>query len=111
PARMRLTMSRPPAPIRIDDLAAPVLTDAQRSVLAYTDSLDIDLGADALHEAAADLAGSSDFGDPEYRQRLGLYLGAVEADSGLSSLGRLVQKNRVTRLLTSRALLNELLAR
>lgn len=100
-----------PDPIRIDDLATPRLTDAQRSVLAYTDSLTIDLGADALHEAAADLAGSSDFGDPEYRSRLGLYLAAVEDDTGLSSLGRLVQKNRVTRLLTSRALLHALLTR
>lgn len=100
-----------PAPIRIDDLAQPVLTDAQRGVLSYTDSLDIDLSADTLHAAAADLAGSSDFGDPEYRTRLGLYLDAVNDDAGLSSLGRLVQKNRVTRLLTSRALLTELLRR
>lgn len=100
-----------PAPIRIDDLASPVLTPEQQGVLAYTDSLEIDLSADGLHEAAADLAGTSDFGDPEYRRRLGLYLGAIEADSGLSSLGRLVQRNRVTRLLASRALLNDLLAR
>lgn len=98
-----------PAPIRIADLTSPVLTPEQQGVLAYTDGLDIDLSSDALHSAAADLAGSSDFGDPEYRQRLGLYLGAVEADTGLSSLGRLVQRNRVTRLLTSRALLNDLL--
>ncbi|HET6153942.1 MAG TPA: sulfotransferase [Marmoricola sp.] len=100
-----------PEPIRIDDLAAPRLSPEQQGVLAYTDSLDIDLGADALHEAAADLAGSSDFGDPEYRSRLAAYLGAVEADIGLSSLGRLVQKNRVTRLLASRALLTDLLHR
>lgn len=98
-----------PEPIRIDDLAAPVLTEAQRSVLAYTDSLDVDLSADALHEAAAGLAGSSDFGDPEYRSRAEAYLRAVRDDRGLSSLGRLVQKNRVTRLLASRALLSELL--
>lgn len=98
-----------PAPIRIDDLASPVLTPEQQGVLAYTDSLDIDLSADGLHAAAADLAGSSDFGDPEYRQRLGLYLKAVTDDTGLSSLGRLVQRNRVTRLLASRALLNDLL--
>lgn len=98
-----------PEPIRIDDLASPRLSPAQRSVLEYTDSLEIDLSTDALHENAADLAGSSDFGDPEYRTRLGLYLKAVTDDGGLSSLGRLVQKNRVTRLLTSRALLTELL--
>ncbi len=100
-----------PAPIRIDDLASPILTPEQQSVLAYTDSLDIDLGPDALHTAAADLAGSSDFGDPAYRHRLSLYLKAVTDDNGLSSLGRLVQRNRVTRLLTSRALLNDLLRR
>ncbi len=99
------------APIRIDDLASPVLTPEQQGVLAYTDSLDIDLSADGLHAAAADLAGSSDFGDPEYRRRLGLYLKAVTDDTGLSSLGRLVQRNRVTRLLASRALLNDLLRR
>jgi hypothetical protein len=98
-----------PEPIRIDDLASPVLSDKQRGVLAYTDSLEIDLSSDSLHAAAAGLAGSSDFGDPEYRTRLGLYLRAVEDDAGLSSLGRLVQKNRVTRLLASRALLSDLL--
>jgi len=100
-----------PEPIRIGDLASPVLTPEQQGVLAYTDSLDISLDADHLHAAAADLAGSSDFGDPEYRQRLGLYLRAVTDDVGLSSLGRLVQRNRVTRLLASRALLNDLLRR
>jgi len=98
-----------PAPIRIDDLASPILTPEQQGVLAYTDSLEIDLGIDGLHAAAADLAGSSGFGDPEYRTRVGRYLDAVRADTGLSSLGRLVQRNRVTRLLTSRALLNDLL--
>lgn len=98
-----------PAPIRIDDLASPILTPEQQGVLAYTDSLEIDLSIDALHAAAADLAGSSDFGDPEYRSRVGRYLDAVRDDTGLSSLGRLVQRNRVTRLLASRALLNDLL--
>lgn len=98
-----------PEPIRIDDLASPVLTPEQRSVLDYTDSLEIDLSIDALHAAAADLAGSSDFGDPEYRTRVARYLKAVVDDTGLTSLGRLVQKNRVTRLLASRALLNDLL--
>lgn len=98
-----------PVPIRIDDLTTPVLTPDQRNVLAYTDSLDIDLSSDGLHESAANLAGSSDFGDPEYRGRLRSYLEAVNDDAGLSSLGRLVQKNRVTRLLSNRALLNELL--
>lgn len=103
-----------PEPIRIADLASPVLTPEQQSVLAYTDSLDISLDADALHAAAADLAGSSDFlgaDDTGYRQRLGHYLRAVEADAGLSSLGRLVQRNRATRLLASRALFNDLLRR
>lgn len=100
-----------PAPLRIDDLASPVLSPEQRSVLAYTDALEISLDADDLHTAAADLAGSSDFGDPEYRQRLTQYLDAVNQDTALSSLGRLVQRNRVTRLLTSRALLTDLLRR
>ncbi|MCX6397068.1 MAG: sulfotransferase [Propionibacteriales bacterium] len=98
-----------PEPIRIDDLASPILTEAQRNVLAYTDSLDLDLSIDALHQSATALAGSSDFGDPAYRVRVAQYLQAVEDDAGLSSLGRLVQKNRVSRLLANRALLNELL--
>jgi hypothetical protein len=100
-----------PEPIRIADLAAPILSPEQTGVLAYTDSLDIDLSIDGLHAAAADLAGCSDFGDPEYRARVEQYLAAVRDDTGLSSLGRLVQKNRVTRLLASRALLVDLLRR
>lgn len=101
--------------IEIEDLAQPVLTDAQRGVLEYTSSLEIDLSASGLMQEAWTQTGLSspdfDGNDRTFRSRLDAYLSAIEADSGLSSLGRLIHRRRATRLLASRALLNDLLAR
>ena len=101
--------------IRIDDLVAPVHTKDQLAVLDYMNARVVDLAPAAITARAAASSGLSDpdfeGGDPTIHERLAAYLGAVDADAGLTGLGRTVQQNRAVRMLTSRALLNDLLAR
>ena len=108
-------MVPPPSSILIDDLTRPVLTEAQQGVLRYAESEEIDLDPASLQRDAAVLSGldAPDFegGDPSFWARFAAYVGVVEADGGLNNLGRMIQRTRVTRLLSSRALLNDLLAR
>lgn len=103
------------ATVQIADLTAPVLDAKQRSILDYAATLDVDLDPDVLIARAAEMSGlrAPDFegGDPSFGARLAAYVGSVDADTGLTGLGRMIQQTRVTRLLTSRALLNDLLAR
>lgn len=109
-----LPMSATRNVVRIDDLTSPNYTDDQRSVLEFLNGRSVDLSAEALFARAARASGLSepDFegGDPSIHGRLAAYLGAVEADPGLNGLARSVQQTRVVRMLTSRALLNDLLA-
>lgn len=101
--------------VRIDDLTAPRLTDAQRSILEHMERRPVDLGVDAVVARAARVSGlrEPDFegGDPGVHSRLAAYLGAVEADAGLVALARQTQQTRAARMLACRARLNDLLAR
>lgn len=101
------------AAVRIEDLTRPVLTDAQRGTLAHVASMELGFEVEALAADAAQLSGLADpdfeGGDPSIWGRVGAYVAEVEADGGLSPLGRLIQRNRVIRLLSNRALLNDLL--
>jgi len=96
------------APIRIDDLREPRLTDAQRAAIAYGDSLDVTFDADALLAHACERARCDDFGAPDFRGRLDAMIAAVDADSGLGGIGRLAVHQRTVRLLTARLLVERL---
>lgn len=101
--------------VRIEDLVAPQLTPDQRSVLDYMSSRETDLSPQTVLAMAAKASGLAepDFegGDPSIHERVGAYLAAVEADSGLTGLARVVQQGRAVRNLASRALLNDLVRR
>ena len=97
--------------VRIDDLRAPQLNDAQRAARDYVATLDIELDAEQLMEEARDRTGCDDFGDPGFRARLDATIAAVEADTGLIGIGRLAVQQRVRRLLTSRLLVEDLVRR
>jgi hypothetical protein len=103
------------ATVRIDDLTSPVLSDAQRGVLEYVETLDLVLEPAELLQEATALSGLAtpdvEGGDPTFAGRLAAYLAAIEADTGLTGLGRMIQRTRVIRLLSSRMLLHDLLAR
>jgi hypothetical protein len=97
--------------VRIEDLREPRLDAAQRAALEYVAKLDIRFDAEALLAAARGRAGCEDFGDESFRPRLDAMIAAVEADEGLGPLGRLAVHQRTVRLLTSRLLVEDLVAR
>ena len=72
--------------IRIDDLAAPLLTELQRAAIDGAPVVDLTL--DAVLGAARAATGLSDFGPADFRERLELWLASVAEDEGLGPLGR-----------------------
>jgi hypothetical protein len=97
--------------IRIDDLAAPLLNDAQRLALRYGESRRSELTVDAVCAAAAARTGLSDFGPDDFRERLGLQLAEVDADPERSGLGRLILFGDCVRYAANRLLIHDLLRR
>ena len=100
------------AELRFDDLTAPRLTDVQRQILEHTESREVDLRIDRMVSEAVDQAGVDDFADTDgFWDRVGAYVGAIEADDGLTQLIRGTLRQRVVRLLRNRLSLTDLLKR
>lgn len=72
--------------IRIPDLAHPVLTPAQRAAIATAPAVTMD--AEQVLAAARATTGLEDFGAPDFRARLDLWLASFDEDHGLNALGR-----------------------
>lgn len=72
--------------IRIADLAQPVLSEAIVGAIAATPPTVMD--ADAVLDAARKATGLDDFGAPDFRERLEVWLRSFDEDSGLNALGR-----------------------
>jgi hypothetical protein len=97
--------------VRIEDLRSPVLTDDQRAVLDGLAARPVVLAADELVARARRTTGLTDLGDDSVLDRLAAHVAAIEADTGLTNLGRLVLRMRVQRLLENRLRLEDLLRR
>ncbi len=104
-------MTDPAAPIRITDLAAPELSDAQKGAIAYGNAQQFDFSMDAVLGAAMANTGLDDFGAEDFRERLAVWLQAVEEDSGLNGIGRLSVHGHVVRVLANRLRFEDLLKR
>jgi hypothetical protein len=81
-------VSRPRAELRIDDLASPVLSDFQKSALAWGEQNPVVFSESAVLDAACRRSGLSDFGSGDFRARLAVWLRAADEDAGLHALGR-----------------------
>jgi hypothetical protein len=100
------------AELRFDDLTAPQLTDVQRQILDHTESRQVDLNLDRMVEEAVAEAGVDDFADTDrVWERVTAYVGAIEADDGLTQLIRGTLRQRIVRLLRNRLSLTDLLKR
>ncbi len=66
--------------------------------------------ASALHEAACKSTGLDDFGDPSYREGLGVLLASLDEDENLSPLGRAIYRGQLTSILETRLRVVERLA-
>lgn len=98
--------------IRIDDLVAPVLTDDQRAIRDLLEQRPVSLDPDELVARARRTTGLDDLQPSDgFLNRLAAHTGAIEADTGLTNLGRLTLRLRIQRLLENRLRLYDLLRR
>ncbi|WP_018179488.1 sulfotransferase family protein [Jongsikchunia kroppenstedtii] len=97
--------------IVIDDLAEPRLTDIQRQAVDFMASRPVRLDVGQMFDEAAAVAGHADVGDPTLRERVAAHAAAVDADEGLTNLGRYTVRQRIVRLLRNRMSLTDLLKR
>jgi len=105
-------MSSPsPKKIRIDDLRNPVLSDVQKAGLAHGEANPVELTLEAVEAAAVERTGLEDFGPPDYRERLGLWLSEVDEDAERTAIGRYGLFNDSVRHASSRLLVHDLLKR
>ena len=88
--------------IRIDDLREPRRTPEEQQVYDLGLTMEVDLAPAALVATAERRTGLSDFGDPSLLDRLGAQVDAVDADEGLSGIGRFLVRRRLVGLLTAR---------
>lgn len=97
--------------VRITDLAAPELNELQQSILAYGDTLDVQLdAADILEEARSSLA-LEDFGPLEFTARLQRLCEEWGSDTGLNNLGRMNLRNKLLLYARNRLLIQDTLQR
>jgi hypothetical protein len=106
-------VSERPAPVAIDDLAAPRFPHEAapiRDAMADMGSA-IVLEPDVLMAAAVEQAGVDDFGDGGFRDRLEVVCTALGKDVVLSPAGKAAAFVQLTELLRNRLLVNDVLRR
>lgn len=98
--------------MRIHDLRSPVLTEEQCGIRDLLERRPVSLGAPDLVEQARRATGLEALGEGDgFLDRLQAHVAAIDADTGLTNLGRLTLRMRVLRLLENRLRLRDLLAR
>ena len=101
------------AVIHLDDLAEPRFSPEIEQIrdLMAAMAPDSPLDARALHAKAAADTGLDDFGPDDYRERLDVYLAALQEISGMHGPGIVNFHAQLVQWLKNRLLLTELLAR
>jgi len=93
--------------IRIEDLAEPRLTEVQRQLLAWGETVEADFGEEAILAAARERTGLSDFGPDDFRERLGVLREEWGGDPGLTRFNRSVLHAYLVRYASNRLLLQQ----
>lgn len=88
--------------IRIADLREPQRDADAQALYDMALAMEVDLDPAGLAAAAERKTGLDDYGDPTVLDRLAAQVAAVEADAGLSGLGRLIVRRRLVGLLAAR---------
>ena len=88
--------------VRIEDLADPRRNADEQRLYDYALRLEVDLDVGAMIAEAVSSTGCDDFGDTGVLDRLDQQVVALEADSGLSGLGRFIVRQRLVGLLAAR---------
>ncbi|NRA08897.1 MAG: sulfotransferase [Myxococcales bacterium] len=97
--------------IRIEDLAKPVLTEAQQQALAHGEQTEVELSVPSVLSAAVERTGLEDFGPDDFRERLALWLSEMDEDPERTGLGRMIHWNDCVRYAANRLRMHDLVAR
>lgn len=97
--------------VRIDDLREPRRQGEERSLYEHALGMMVDLEVDGLMAQARTDTGLWEFGDATLSERLTAQVDAVEADTGLSGLGRHIVRDRLVGLLKARLRFEDFLSR
>lgn len=94
----------PPAPVALDDLAAPGFAPHVREVLEAVAPMAAGLRLDPaeLQALAVEAEGTGDFGDPRYEEGLAVLCRALTEDVELSPMGLVSQHTLLVQLLRNR---------
>jgi hypothetical protein len=90
------------ATIDIQDLHHPVLTPVQRGALAAAEAHPVTFSMEAVLSAARAATGLADFGAEDYRERLQVWLQALDEDANASAVTRLNNFQMTVRYATTR---------
>lgn len=104
-------MSGSPKPLRIDDLAAPVLTPLQSAAMKAVAGIEVDLSERSVLDEARAQTGLSDFGADDFRERLQVWLQALAEDADLGPIGRIGGRRDIVRYAANRLRFEDLLRR
>jgi hypothetical protein len=88
--------------VRIDDLREPRRTGDERAFYEFAVRMEVDLDVERMVAEARSSAGMHEFGDETLLDRLTAQVAALEADTGLSGLGRYIARERLIGLLKAR---------
>ena len=83
--RRRRTPAMSPGPIRLDDLAAPVFSPEARQIIDAIAAFPVALDSEAVLAAASAQTGLTDFGNPDFRERLDLITACMREASSSST--------------------------
>ena len=100
-----------PDDIRISDLATPELTPIQMKIMEAAGGMSVEFTEEAVLAAARKATGLSDFGNDDFRERLAIWLQAVDEDELLGPVGRIGVLRDITRYATNRLRFEDLLRR
>lgn len=95
------------ADIHIKDLANPTLTDEQKAIRAYGDTLKVDISRQSIMAEAEQIAGKNDWGDLAFLERLDLICDEWSSDTNIKGIGHLSLRNKLLQHATSRLLIQD----
>lgn len=107
------TASEPNRTVYLDDLAEPRFSPEAEPLREMMGSMvgDCPLDAEAMHAKASAETGLDDFGADDYRERLDVYLAALQEIPGMHDAGIVNFHAQIVQWLKNRLLLTDLLAR
>ena len=97
--------------LRIEDLREPVLTDVQRTALAYAEQHPADLTTEAVLARAREITGLDDFGAAGFRERMQVWLDEIRTDPNRTALAGTVMFDLCVKHAANRLRIEALLAR